>query len=444
MKFGAACDPFRSRRSQLVFVGAAVVAAIGIGLVGGAFRWCLEQAAVVRGWVAAWSHHLSFGWIVPIVFVAAGATAGQLFVRLNPRASGSGIQDVEAVWREQEELPGPSVLPSRFIGGVLAIGSGMVLGREGPSVHLGSAIGAEVGRWFRLSDYERKLLYTTVGGAGLAVAFNAPIGGALFTIEEVTKSFRTRIALIMLVTTPIAVGVSRFIEPDRPEFLVAAQAAPAIQAVWVYLLFGLLTGPVGVLYNAVVMRLLAWADGSPIPAAARAALIGAVIGLALWIDPLTVGGGDAVTQLVLGGGQLGIGVVLIYLVVRFLAGPLSYASGAPGGLFAPLLAVGALWGVAFHAGLLALGGPWIAGLVGSSPVPFAVVGMVAFFTATIRAPFTGVVLIMEMTSTASLTTAMFAGAAGALFAASAMQAAPIYDSLRERMLARRPAPVAAA
>lgn len=443
MKFGARGDPFRSRRSQLIFVAASVIAAIGIGLVGGAFRWCLGQAAIVRGVVVDWSHQVSNGWIVPVLFVACGAALGQVFARLSPRASGSGIQDVEAVWREEEELPGPSVLPSRFIGGVLAIGSGMVLGREGPSVHLGSTIGAEVGRWFRLSEYERKLLYTTVGGAGLAVAFNAPIGGALFTIEEVTKSFRTRIALIMLVTTPIAVGVSRFIEPDHPDFLVAAQVAPVVQALWVYLLFGLLTGPVGVLYNALVMRLLAWADGSVLPATVRAVLIGAVIGLLLWIDPLTVGGGDDITQLVLGGGQLGIGMVLVYLVVRFLAGPLSYASGTPGGLFAPLLAVGALWGVAFHAGLLAVGGQWMADLVGLNPVPFAVVGMVAFFTATIRAPFTGVVLIMEMTSTASLTTAMFAGAAGALFAASVMQAVPIYDSLRERMLARRPAPVTA-
>lgn len=436
IKFGAERDPLVSRRSQLVFMVASLVAAVGIGLVGGAFRWCLERAAILRDIVAARSHELpGGGWYVPVLMVALGAALGQVFGRLNPRASGSGIQDVEAVWREQEDLPGPSVIPSRFVGGVIAIGSGMVMGREGPSVHLGSTIGAEVGRWFRLSDYERKLLYTTVGGAGLAVAFNAPIGGAMFTIEEVTKSFRTRIVLIMLATTSVAVGVSRFIEPNRPEFLVAQQAVPEISALWVYLVFGLLTGPLGVAYNALVVRLLAWADGSRIAPTVRATLIGAVIGLSLWIDPLTVGGGDAITQLILGGSQFTLWALLVYLVVRFLAGPLSYAAGTPGGLFAPLLAVGALWGSLFYAVLVGVGGEPVIAVVGSTPVPFALVGMVAFFTATIRAPLTGVVLIIEMTSTAALTTMMFAGAAGALLAAAVLQAVPIYDSLRERMLA---------
>jgi CIC family chloride channel protein len=438
-KFGVEADPFRSRRTQAVFVAAALVAAVGIGLIGGAFRWCLDRATWLRSNVVAWSQQQSLGWVVPVLLVACGAVLGQVFARLTPRASGSGIQDVEAVWREEEELPGRAVLPSRFVGGVVAIGSGLVMGREGPSVHIGATIGAEVARWFGLSDYERKLLYTTVGGAGLAVAFNAPIGGAMFTIEEVTKSFRTRVVLIALLTTSVAVAVSRYIVPNRPEFLVPEQAAPTISGLWVYLIFGILTGPLGVAYNFLVMRLLGWADQSRIPPTVRATAIGAIIGLVLWVDPLAAGGGDAITQVIVGGGQLGIGALLVYLAVRFLAGPLSYSTGAPGGLFAPLLAVGALWGALFYGALAAIGGSWITGLIGASPVPFAIVGMVAFFTATIRAPFTGVVLIIEMTATAALTPAMFAGAAGALFIASVMRAEPIYDSLRVRMLSLRPA-----
>lgn len=420
-----------------MFVGAALVAAVGIGIVGGAFRWCLERAAMMRDAIALWSHTVGGpAWLVPVLVVALGASLGQVFARLSPRASGSGIQDVEAVWREQEDLPGPSVLPSRFIGGVLAIGSGLVLGREGPSVHLGSTIGAEVGRWFGMTDYERKLLYTTVGGAGLAVAFNAPIGGAMFTIEEVTKSFRTRVVLIMLVTTPVAVGVSRLIEPNRPEFLVPPQSAPDLSALWVFLVFGLLTGPIGMAYNWLVMRLLRWADGSRIPPTARAAAIGGLIGLVLWFNPLMVGGGDVITQLILGGAQLGLLPLLGIFVVRALAGPLSYATGAPGGLFAPLLALGALWGALFHDVLVLVGGQAVVAVIGASGAPFALVGMAAMFTASVRAPLTGVILVIEMTSTAALTTMLFAGAAGALFVVSILGAPPIYDSLRERMLAR--------
>lgn len=198
---------------MVVFIGAALIAAILIGIVGGAFRWCLEQAEELRERLAEWSQGPAWGWIVPILVVAACAAFGQLVSRLTPRATGSGIQDVEAVWREEHELPGRAVVPAKFIGGVVAIGSGLAVGREGPTVHLGASIGAEVGRWFRLSDYEKKLLYTTVGGAGLAVAFNAPVGGAMFTVEEVTKSFRLRVILIVLVTTSVAVGVSTCSSP---------------------------------------------------------------------------------------------------------------------------------------------------------------------------------------------------------------------------------------
>lgn len=427
-----------------LFTVATLVAAIGIGLLGGAFRWCLEQAELMRMTLLDWAHGLSWGWAVPIVVVAACAAIGHLFTRLAPRASGSGIQDVEAVWHEQEELPGASVLPSRFLGGVIAIGSGMVMGREGPSVHLGSTIGAEVGRWFRLSDYERKLLYTTVGGAGLAVAFNAPVGGALFTIEEVTKSFRVRVILVTLMSTSLAVWVSRFIVPEHADFTVAPIASPDVAVLAVYVLLGLLSGALGVAYNALVMGLLRRTDRMRLHATTRAALIGGLIGVLLWFDPLAAGGGADVAQLILGEQPFTLWTLVALLAVRFVAGPLSYASGTPGGLFAPLLALGALWGALFYTVALAVGGGGAADLLGSSLVPFALVGMVALFTASVRAPLTGIVLITEMTSTASLTLAMFAAAAAALFMTTALKGRPIYDSLRDRMLELRDARAGAA
>ena len=444
MKFGAEVDPFGSRRRMALFTVATLVAAIGIGLLGGAFRWCLEQAELLRMTLLDWAHGLSWGWVVPIVVVAACAAVGHLFTRLAPRASGSGIQDVEAVWHEQEELPGASVLPSRFLGGVIAIGSGMVMGREGPSVHLGSTIGAEVGRWFRLSDYERKLLYTTVGGAGLAVAFNAPVGGALFTIEEVTKSFRVRVILVTLMSTSLAVWVSRFIVPEHADFTVAPIASPDVAVLAVYVLLGLLSGALGVAYNALVMGLLRRTDRMRLHATTRAALIGGLIGVLLWFDPLAAGGGADVAQLILGEQPFTLWTLVALLAVRFVAGPLSYASGTPGGLFAPLLALGALWGALFHTVALAIGGGGAADLLGTSLVPFALVGMVALFTASVRAPLTGIVLITEMTSTASLTLAMFAAAAAALFMTTALKGRPIYDSLRDRMLELRDARAGAA
>ena len=105
-------------------------------------------------------------------------------------AAGSGIEHVEAVYRGEAQPPLLLLLPAKFIGGVLSMGSGLVLGREGPTVHMGAAIGAESARRARLPESEVRMMQTAVGGAGLAVAFNAPLGGTLFALREVTKSFR--------------------------------------------------------------------------------------------------------------------------------------------------------------------------------------------------------------------------------------------------------------
>lgn len=162
---------------------------------------------------------------------------------------------------------------------------------------------------------------------------------------------------------------------------------------------GLLTGGLGVVYNALTMGLLRGSDASRVPAGARAAAIGAAVGLLLWLDPLLVGGRGrhrpavAVRAAVVAVGAAGL------LAVRLLAGPLSYAANAPGGLFAPLLALGALWGAIFHQVLTGLGGGAVVAVVGDSQIPFALVGMAALFTATVRAPLTGVVLIIEMSGT---------------------------------------------
>ena len=423
------------RRTVVMLTIAAVIAAAAIGFIGGAFRWCLVKAAELRVDLADWAHQWpAVGWLIPVALAAAGAIIGRSIVRFSPRSSGSGIQDVEAVWRGEKELPGADVIPAKFAGGLASIGTGMVLGREGPTVHMGSALGSEAGRLLGLSIGDRKLLYTTVGGAGLAVAFNAPIGGAMFAIEEVTKSFKLRIVLVTLISTSVAVACSRLILGDKPDFTVPAIATPSITALWVFVIFGLLTGALGVAYNAVVMFLNRTDRMTRVSPTTRAGVIGGVIGLLLWIDPLLVGGGDALTQLIMNGQTFALWSLLGYLALRFLVGPLSYAAGTPGGLFAPLLALGALWGALFQG----VAGP-VLGEVGTSALPLAVVGMTAFFAATVRAPITGIILIIEMTAITTLTVPMLAACAAAVLAAALLRGAPIYDSLRHRMLANRAA-----
>jgi CIC family chloride channel protein len=402
-----------------------------IGFVGGAFRWCLQTADRLRLDLVAWTHLLPGpGWLIPIVLAAVGATLAALVVRWMPLAAGSGIQHVEAVFRGTARPPSLRLLPAKFVGGVLAIGSGLVLGREGPTVHMGAAIGAEAGRRARLSDSDVRMMQTAVGGAGLAVAFNAPIGGVLFTLEEVTKSFRLKTVLATVLAAGTAVGCSRLITGDHPDFLVGPVDSPSLALLPVFVVFGLLTGCLGVVYNRLV---LAFVDRvrefRRVPSTVKATAIGAVIGLLMFVDPLAVGGGDTLTQMIVGGNAIALTAIVGYLAVRFVAGPLSYSAAVPGGLFAPLLAVGALWGALFGGGFNAVWGGGDASLV----VPMAIVGMAAFFGATVRAPVTGIVIVIEMTATTAVTVPMLAATAAAVLAAELLRSPPIYDSLRQRM-----------
>lgn len=419
------------RRGSILVCLTAVVAGVAIGFIGGAFRWCLETADRSRVELVDWAHGLPGpGWLVPIAFAALGATLAALIVRWVPLAAGSGIQHVEAVYRGEAEPPLILLLPAKFIGGVLSMGAGLVLGREGPTVHMGAAIGAESARRARLSDADVRMMQTAVGGAGLAVAFNAPIGGTMFALEEVTKSFRLQTVLATLFAAASAVGCMRLMLGNEPDFHVEALAAPALAWLPLFVVFGLLTGCLGAGYNRLLLWFLDRVGGiRRIPAVAKAALIGAVIGLAMFIYPESVGGGDSLTQLILSGQSIVFPVVLGLLLVRFVAGPLSYSAAVPGGLFAPLLAVGALWGLLFVG---VFGAVWPGDTSGLA-VPMALVGMAAFFGATVRAPVTAVVLVMEMTATTAVGIPMLAATAAAVLVAELTKSPPIYDSLRERM-----------
>ncbi|MFI5510533.1 ClC family H(+)/Cl(-) exchange transporter [Mycobacterium sp. NPDC051804] len=418
-------------RGSILVCVTAVVAGVAIGFIGGAFRWCLEAADRLRIDLVHWAHGLPGpGWLVPIAFAALGAALAALIVRWVPLAAGSGIQHVEAVYRGEAEPPLILLLPAKFIGGVLSMGAGLVLGREGPTVHMGAAIGAESARRARLSDADIRMMQTAVGGAGLAVAFNAPIGGTMFALEEVTKSFRLQTVLATLFAAASAVGCMRLLLGNEPDFRVEALDAPALAWLPLFVVFGLLTGCLGAVYNRLLLWFLDRIGGiRRIPAVAKAAMIGAVIGLAMFIYPHTVGGGDSLTQLILSGQGIVLPIVAGCLLVRFVAGPLSYSAAVPGGLFAPLLAVGALWGLLFVGGFDAAWPGDASGLA----VPMALVGMAAFFGATVRAPVTAVVLVMEMTATTAVGIPMIAATAAAVLVAELTKSPPIYDSLRERM-----------
>ncbi|MEU5840314.1 ClC family H(+)/Cl(-) exchange transporter [Rhodococcus sp. NPDC047139] len=410
----------------------AAAAGVVTGFVGGVFRWCLEWADGRRLHLTEWTHDLPGpGWLIPAGITALCAALAAMIVRHVPLASGSGIQHVEAVARRQADPPPFAILPAKFVGGLLAIGSGLVLGREGPIVHMGAAVGAEAGRRARMSIEDVRLLQSSVAGAGLAVAFGAPVAGALFALEEVTHTLRLRMVVPTMFAVATGVGCSRLVIGDLPDFATDQVRSQPLALLPLFVVFGLFTGLFGAAYNRMIMSSLRVVDSiRSLPPVVKAAVIGGAVGMAGSAAPWAAGGGDALVQHIVAGSTLALPVVALYVLVRFVAGPVSYTAGTPGGLFAPMLALGALWGVLF-AGLCAA---LIPGVDSSITVPMALVGMATLFGASVRAPLTGVVLIMEMTAVTSVAVPMLVATACAVVVTEAVGSVPIYDSLRTRML----------
>jgi chloride channel protein, CIC family len=397
------------------------------GLVAALFRLALEGADRVRDAFVAWAHGAEPGGLVLVLAAAATATglAAWLVRRFAPPAAGSGIPHVEAVLRGEQPQAPFLLVPVKFVGGVLAMGAGLALGREGPSVQMGASIAHAFGAVSRYPKEDVLALLAACAGAGLATAFNAPIAGAVFVLEELVRRFDTRTTVTTLCASASAIAVARLFLGQAPDFHVPALDYPGWGAVPLGLVLGVGAGLLGVAYNhtllgtlAAAQRLRRW------PVEARAALIGAAVGLLAWFAPDLVGGGDALTQRALTGAQTPP-VLLLVLALRFGLGAVSYAALTPGGLFAPMLVLGAQSGLLF--------GHFCAGWfpdVAAPPAAFAVVGMAAFFTAVVRAPVTGIALVTEMTACFTLLLPTLAACAAAMVVPTLLRNAPIYDSLR--------------
>ena len=398
------------------------------GAIGAAFRYSLERANALReSVVAQTSDHTILGPLLMMAVAAlAAGVAAWLVRRISPDAAGSGIPHVEAVLDGALAPASARLIPVKFLGGVLAIGSGLALGREGPSVQMGVTAAHVIGGLFRRNLNDRRALIAGGAGAGLATAFNAPGAGAVFVLEELVGRFDARIGLVALGASAGAITVSQGLLGNALDFNVVAMAPGGVRDLLVFLLLGLFAGLLSVCHNRFLLATLTLVERIEVRVEARAAAIGAMVGLLAWWVPHLVGGGDAITQQALNGGPMLVALPALFLV-RLVLGSVSDAAGTPGGLFAPLMVLGAVSGLAF--GYVAQAA--IPGL-SVQPEAFAFVGIAALFAGTVRAPLTGIVLVIEMTGSASLLLPLLAACFGAMLVAETLREAPIYAALKAR------------
>jgi CIC family chloride channel protein len=419
----------------LVLALLALIVGAAAGFVGAIFRLTLQQADHLRDALIAWAHGEKLaGFLIVVATCAAAALiAAWLVRRFSPQASGSGIPYVEAALNEEIPQPPFGLIWVKFCGGVLAIGSGLALGREGPSVQMGASVAHLVGNFCRREWPDCRVLLAAGAGAGLATAFNAPLAGAVFVLEELVRRFELHIAVAALGASAAAIAVARMFLGDAPDFHVDALAYTSVEAQPLLFVLGVVAALAAIAYNRALLKTITAAERlARLPVEVRAGLIGAAVGTLAWCAPSVVGGGDALTQRSLIGAET-LSVLPLLFLLRFVLGAVSYAAGTPGGLFAPLLALGAQLGLFF--GLLCR---LVFPELDIQAEGFAVVGMAAFFTGVVRAPLTGIVLVTEMTANATMLLPMLVACFPAMLVPTLLRETPIYDSLRQHLLQRFP------
>lgn len=376
----------------------------------------------------------SVGWWLPWLLAGLGGGLGWLAVRLTrryaPNAGGSGIPHVKAVLLGLRQFQPVALVVTKLGAGLLALATGMSLGREGPTIHIGAACAAWLGVRLQAPARTQKNLIAAGAGAGLAAAFNAPLAGFIFIMEELRREMSRLTYGSALVSTVSAVAVARWFFGQRSAFGLNDGNPVALKCLPVVLLVGLLSALWGMAFNRLLLGLLEKRDRSRVPMEVWGLLAGGAGTLMLfWWNSLTGGGHLLTHQALRGELHPGAWLLLAMLLVKFFFTLFSYATGVPGGLFGPLLSLGALWG-SLCGVLLA---DWIPGW---SPPPqvLATIGMAGVLAGSVRAPLTGVVLIVEMTGQYHLLYALLLAAWAAYSLAEFLEDEPVYEALLRRDL----------
>jgi CIC family chloride channel protein len=427
----------RDRAAEHSFV---VIVAIACGLAGAA--GAIGLRALVQGFAA-----LSFGdplpplatlfgagghgepvlmgagapwWRRLLAPAAGGALVGPLLYWLAREARGHGVPAVmEAVARRGGVIR-PRVVAVSTLASALSIGSGGSVGREGPIVQIGSALGSAIGQLLRLPARQVRTLVGCGAAAGIAATFNAPIAGALFAAEVILLDFATARLTPIVISSVVATVVSRAVLGDSPSFTVPGWELVSPWELVAYGVLGVGAGFIGVGFSSALHAAERFFERLPLPDPAKPALGGLVVGAIGVQLPYVFGSGYGTINAALQG-QLAIGVLALLLVAKMAATSITLGSGGTGGVFAPALFLGAVAGGAFGGALHVLSPATTA-----SSGAYALVGMGAVLSATSHAPITAIIMIFELTQSITIIPPLMTSCVIATLVASTLRRESIY------------------
>ncbi len=422
----------RAERFRVILIGEGIIVGGLAGMVVLLYRLLLENAGRWMQWILDFIDgrplwvFLWFAALAVLAFVVAG------LVTIEPLISGSGIPQLEGEMVGKIDQVWWKVLPAKFVGGFLCILGGLALGREGPSIQLGAMVGKGASRYLDRGKTEERYLLTCGASAGLAAAFHAPLAGVMFSLEEVHRNFSAAVLLSVMSASLTADFLCTAVLGTDSVFQFTLTEALPPEYYGLLVLLGVVLGFLGVFYNWFTL----WVQSlynrlTGLPTAGKILipfLIAGVLGL---VAPELLGTGHSLVDELTAGG-MAVGTMAFLLAGRFLFSAVCFGSGAPGGIFFPLLILGA-----FIGGIFTCAGHALFGIDMMYLNNFVLLAMAGYFTAIVRAPLTGIILIFEMTGTVSQLFSLAVVSICAYIVATLMRSEPIYESLLAGLLKRR-------
>ena len=354
----------------------------------------------------------------------------KLIVAREPMCTGSGIPQIKGILQGDMSMRWFSVLWSKIIGGVLAIGTGMSLGREGPSVQIGACVGQGLSQTSRRTGFESRILMTAGAGAGLAAAFNAPLAGVIFGLEEMQKTISPAILLTGITASITAATVTEVVFGMSPVFSMGYLLPLPLNLFDVLVVAGIVIGLLGRLFNIALAYSLNTYSRLGLSGMKKPLVPLVLAGILGFVLPEILGGGNLlVDSLVVT--DYTIGFLCLLFVGKFLFTMICFGSGVPGGIFLPMLVLGAAGG-AVLAKLLVLAGL----LPAMYYADIIVFGMAAYFSSVVKSPVTGSILILEMTGSFQHMLALLVVSLTAYVISDLTGGRPVYDELLDRALGK--------
>ncbi|MGE0445628.1 MAG: chloride channel protein [Vicinamibacterales bacterium] len=363
-------------------------------------------------------------WLTPVI---GSVFASALLAFAVPEARGSGVPQTKAAYQLHGGMIPGRVAAGKFLLGVMTIGSGQALGREGPSVQIGAGLAAATGRWLELSPRRRRDL-VAVGAAGaLAAAFNTPVAAVLFTLEEIIGDMNAPLLGSTVVASVGSVIVQRAMLGNEPLFHVPTYELVHPGELGAYAVLGIVGGLLSVLFCRGLLRLRAGFRRLPARTAPWHPVVGGLAtGFLLLIAPAILGVGYEYVDGALNG-SLALQVMIVLCLLKAIATGLSYASGNSGGVFAPSLYIGAMLG-----GAIGVVVHTYAPFPTATPGAYALVGMGTIFAGIIRAPLTSVFMIFEITQDYQILVPLMVANLLSFLISKHYQAVPLYDALLQQ------------